>query len=451
MPAPFNKHYYRILAVALLWLALPLTSVAQQVDAYDSVAAEATLAEIESKVSAEDVEAAFLTQSRAAVIAEQARADACEAIATEERARLEARFEPLKTIDADVDTTVFDQYVGIKQRLDESIRQQAQCAAVSDHAQALLARISSAQTAISQQFLSSRSETILGAIVQLPRRIATLPEKFRNNDALDLIEGVTPILLFWVLVGGGALAAILGMFIRRRFSVVYEAAGGDAAEPQLRLLFPKPLAEYAPLLFEGITLTAILIAAIENASADLMVVRLAAAIGMYGIGCIVIDWATGPLSPSASVKGLIPDHVKPLRRRLRIFVMTLVASFVVLGTRWLAIRTVAPDVAGRATMILIVALALMYVLAYLRKIPGLMGRFRLIRYAGVLTLVCRPGSAPDRLPQFWRLSHSRCNTNSCRIVLALGIVVERLHVVRLPDQPGHGVCQQHSQKPGHDG
>ena len=206
MLAPFNKHYYRILAVALLWLALPLTSVAQQVDAYDPVAAEATLAEIELKVSAEDVDSAFLTQSRAAVIAEQARADACHAIASEERSRLEARFEPLEGIDADVDTAVFEQYLAIKRQLDESISEQTQCDAVSAHAQILLARISTAQTAISQQFLSSRSETILGAIVQLPKRIAALPEKFRNNDALDLIEGVTPILLFWVLVGGGAVA-----------------------------------------------------------------------------------------------------------------------------------------------------------------------------------------------------------------------------------------------------
>lgn len=387
MQAPFNKHHYLFIATALLWLALPLTAVSQQVTAYDPVAAAATLTEIESKVTAEDVDSAYLTRSRAAVIAEQARADACEAAATEERARLEARFEPLKDIDADVDTTVFDQYLTIKRRLDESIREQAQCAGVSDQAQKLLAKIVNVQTAISQQFLSSRSETILGAIARLPGRIAALPERFRDNDALNLIEGVTPILLFWVLVGGGALAAILGMFIRRRFCIRYEAAGGDAAEPQWRLLFPKPLADHAPLLFEGFTLTAILIAAIENATPDLMVVRLAAAIGMYGLGCIVIDWATGPLSPSASVKGLIPDHVKPLRRRLRVFLMTLVASFVVLGTRWLAIRTVAPDVAGRATMILIVALALLYVLAYLRRIPGLMGRFRLIRYAGVLTLV----------------------------------------------------------------
>ncbi len=387
MPAQSNKHFFRILATALFWLALPLTAVAQQVDAYDPIAANAILTEIESKVSAENVDSAYLTQSRSAIIAEQARAEACEAVAIEERVRLEARFEPLEGIDADVDPTIFEQYLEIKRQLDESITERAQCGVVSDHAQKLLTLITSIQTAISQQFLSSRSETILGAIARVPARIAAIPETFRNNAALKLIEGVTPILLFWVLVGGGILAAILGIFVRRRFALRYEAAGGDDAEPQMRLLFPKPIAENAPLLLEGITLTAILIAAIENATADLMVVRLAAAIGMYGMGRIVIDWATGPLSPSASVKGLIPDHVKPLRRRLRILLITLVASFVVLGTRWLAIRTVAPDVAGRATMILIVALALLSVLAYLRRIPGMMGRFRLIRYAGGLTLV----------------------------------------------------------------
>ena len=108
---------------------------------------------------------------------------------------------------------------------------------------------------------------------------------------------------------------------------------------------------------------------------------------MFGAGCVIIDWATGPLSPSASIKGLIPDHVQPLRIRMRLFFFTLVASFVVLGTRWLAIRMVDPDVSGRATMIFLVALTLMMTTRYLGRIPGIKGRFRLIRYGAQLALI----------------------------------------------------------------
>jgi len=74
MPAQSNKHFFRILATALFWLALPLTAVAQQVDAYDPIAANAILTEIESKVSAENVDSAYLIQFRLAIIVEQARA-----------------------------------------------------------------------------------------------------------------------------------------------------------------------------------------------------------------------------------------------------------------------------------------------------------------------------------------------------------------------------------------
>ena len=98
--------------------------------------------------------------------------------------------------------------------------------------------------------------------------------------------------------------------------------------------------------------------AIRNASFDLLVVRIAAGFLMFGFGCAVIDWATGPLSPAASIKGLVPDHVPALRLRLRLLVLALVASFVVLGTNWLTIRLVDPSVGGRATMTLLVAIAL---------------------------------------------------------------------------------------------
>ena len=130
----------------------------------------------------------------------------------------------------------------------------------------------------------------------------------------------------------------------------------------------------------------------EDASFDLAVVRIALAILLYGVACVIIDWATGPLSPSVHVKGLIPDHVRPLRLRLRFLALTLVASFVVLGTRWLTIRIVDPDVTGRVLMIFLVAVSLFYMLSYLGRIPGMVGRFRLIRYLATFALIAGIGA-----------------------------------------------------------
>jgi len=379
----------RTLAAIAIWLILSFTASAQEEETYDPIASRALLDEIQTNVSAEEVDSKYLTESRAIATAEQAKAEACEAEATAERARMDARMAPFEKIidEPNVDPTVFDQYLDVKTRQDSALLQQTLCGNIDDQANKLVIRITGIQNAISQKFLSSRNETIFGAIRNAPRRIAAAPEKIRNEVKLELLEGITPILLFWVLSSGGILAALLGVFLRHKFNQRYQAAGGDSAEPQFRLLFPKPLAEHAPLILEGITLTAILLATVINASEDLMIVRLAAAVGMYGIALVLIDWTTGPLSPAASVKGLIPDHVKPLRRRSRIFALTLVASFVVLGTNWLAIRAIGLEVVGRATMILVVAAALLYVIAYLRKIPGLIGRFRLIRYSGTLALI----------------------------------------------------------------
>ena len=198
---------------------------------------------------------------------------------------------------------------------------------------------------------------------------------------------MTPLYLFWLLIAAGLLAAGLGIAIRQRFTHWFEAAGGTDAPPTMRYLFPKPLAEYSPLMLEGLALAAVLMLSIEGGSFDLVVVRIATSIMMFGLGCVLIDWATGPLSPSANVRGLIPKHVKPLRIRLRFFMFTLVASFAVLGTRWLAIRTVAPEVGGRATMIFLVAVSLLFVISYLGRIPGMQGRFRLIRYLGSFALL----------------------------------------------------------------
>jgi len=119
----------------------------------------------------------------------------------------------------------------------------------------------------------------------------------------------------WLLIGGGLVAAGLGVFLRQRFNRWYAESGGPDAAPQLRYLFPKPLAEYSPSLLSGLAFIIVLYSTIESPSLDLAVIRIALGIFLFGVACVIIDWATGPLSPSASIKGLVPDHVRPLRRR----------------------------------------------------------------------------------------------------------------------------------------
>tara|TARA_B100001245_G_C22890595_1_gene428870 strand:- start:1551 stop:3473 length:1923 start_codon:yes stop_codon:yes gene_type:complete len=92
------------------------------------------------------------------------------------------------------------------------------------------------------------------------------------------------------------------------------------------------------------------------------------------------------MSPSANIEGLIPNHAQPLRFRLKILLISLILSFVLLGTDWLTIRLIAPDVLGTAAMLFFVATSLLYAILYLGQIPGLKDRFRLIRTLAIITL-----------------------------------------------------------------
>ena len=386
--SPARPSLLRRAAILLLSLFLPgQVLLAQEDAAFDPIAAGAELDQLGERLAAEGVGTQFLAEARARVVQLDAEAAVCRQQATEERERLQARFEPLEDVDADVAPVVFDQRNEIREQLDEAIARQTQCNTVKDYSEALIARITETQNQLSQQFLSSRGKSFFVSVAEFPDRVRTWPSRIRGSVDLELAPGISPGALFWMLIVAGSIAAMLGLFIRHRFNQWFAAAGGAEAPPQMKYLFPKPLAQYSPLLLEGLALTGVLAAAIQTPNYDLAVMRIATGIFLYGIACVVIDWATGPLSPSARVNGLIPDHVRPLRFRLRLFSLTLVASFAVLGTEWLAIRNVDPEVSGRTTMIFLVALAMLGVLAYIRRIPGVQGRIRLIRYAGATALI----------------------------------------------------------------
>ena len=365
---------------------------AQDEGGFDPISVGAELDQLASQLEDEDVEPPFLAAARAQVIAIDAAADACRLEATGESERLEARFEPLRDVEGDVAPAVMDQRNEIRQLLDDALARQTHCGTVKDYAGSLLERITNKQTQLSQRYLSSRSQSIISLILDIPARVPTWPARFRQSVDLKLNEGITAVHLFWLLIIAGSGAAALGLFLRHRFNRWFEAGGGHDAEPQMNYLFPKPLAQYSPLLLEGMALVSVLMLTLQDASFDIPVVRIVLGILLYGTACVIIDWATGPLSPSAQVKGLIPDHVKPLRFRLRFLALALVASFVVLGTNWLTIRIVDPDVSGRVLMIFLVAISLLYMLSYLGRIPGMVGRFRLIRYLASLGVVAGIGA-----------------------------------------------------------
>ena len=380
-PERLNLRHSSQIFAALLILLAPWPTQAQEQSSFDEIAAAAELLDIDESIDIEAVDEGFLATARSQAVKFGADAALCAETATEERVRLEDRFEPLKDIDAEVaGMQTMDQRQGIRAALDEAIAKQSRCQGVQDEANRIVAKITDTQSKLSQQFLSSRSLSIVSLIREFPERAATWPATIGQSLALILKHNISPAELLWLLIIAGGLAAFVGLFARYRFNIWYAAAGGDAAPPRMKYLGPKPLAEFAPLWLEGAALLGVLLITIDGASIDLLVVRVALAILIFGLGCVVvINWATGPLSPSADVKGLIPDHVRPLRLRLRFLLLTICTSFVVLGGNWLSVRILDPYVTGRASMIFLLATALLSILTYLNHISALRGRYRVVR------------------------------------------------------------------------
>ena len=370
------------LAVACLFLALP--AAAQEFFGFDDIAAAEELEEIARQIQGDDITNSILADARSRAVRLETGATGCAADATAERSRLEARFEPLRDIDSElVGAEVWDQRQEVKTALDEAIARQSRCTGIIDHARALGERITSTQNTLSQQFLSSRTQTAIGLVKDLPQKIPEWPARIRGSFDLPLLEGLRATQLLWLLVVVGAVAATVGLLLRHRFRLWYQAAGGVDAPPSLKYLIPKPVAEFAPLWLESAALFAVLKLTIAEPTSELIVIRLAWALLLYSVGTVIISWGTGPLSPAAAVQGLIPDHVKPIRTRLRLVLLTICSSYVVLGEQWAMVRISEPYIAGRALTILLVGIALIAALDYARHVPGLRDRFKILRIAAL--------------------------------------------------------------------
>jgi len=368
--------------IACLLLALP--TAAQEPFGFDDIAAAAELEEITAQVQSEEVTNTILADARSRAVRLETGATGCAADATAARLRLEARFEPLRDIDSEiVEVDVFDQRQEIKTALDEAVARQARCTGIIDNARALGERITNTQNTLSQQFLSSRTQTVIGLAKGMPQRIPEWPARIRGSFDLQLVEGLTAAQLLWLLIIVGAVAAFAGLLLRHRFGLWYQAAGGIEAPPSLKYLIPKPVAEFAPLWLESAALLIALKLTLAEPTSELVLIRLAWSLFLFSVGSVIISWGTGPLSPAAGVQGLIPDHVKPIRTRLRLVLLAICFSYVVLGEQWAMVRISEPYIAGRALTIFLVGIALISALDYARHVPGLRERFKILRFAAL--------------------------------------------------------------------
>ena len=100
----FVRH---VVVSLLVFFSLALS--AQEIAQFDPIAASSELDDFAKQLDLGGVEPEFFATARARTIQIGVEAQTCAIISTEERARLEARFEPLRDVDADVAPSVLDQ------------------------------------------------------------------------------------------------------------------------------------------------------------------------------------------------------------------------------------------------------------------------------------------------------------------------------------------------------
>jgi small-conductance mechanosensitive channel len=120
--------------------------------------------------------------------------------------------------------------------------------------------------------------------------------------------------------------------------------------------------------------------------------RLPIGLFLFGLGTVFIRWSTNTLSPAAKVRGLAPQYTEPLRTRMRACLLILIAGFVTLGPGWLGNPPSVSLLFLHTLLSLLLTGSLIMLILLARRIAGLRHRYRLVRFAAILTLVVSAGA-----------------------------------------------------------
>ncbi|MEN7341957.1 MAG: mechanosensitive ion channel domain-containing protein [Pseudomonadota bacterium] len=407
-------------AVALAFLSLLFTPpvFAQTLSTLDVDVVQQRLDDISDRLETQDVTQNELVDYRESMVRIAEDANACVESTRPERDQLKERLDVFEDLSPDTNAALFDQSIEVRNRFDEAQALLLSCQEFVTDANRLLDDINEKISELAARYLWQRGASLPALISSAPSVISRWPGDIRGGMTPRLDQGTTMTELLWLLMIVGAIAIGAGLVIRYRFNRWFTTHGFDKGPPLLSALFPKPLASHAPMLLLGVGLLITLYTTTTNASMSIAAVRAAFAILMFGVGCVIIDWATGPLSPAGSLAGFYPDHVQPMRRRLRFFVLMLVSSFVILGDAWLGVSmTVDRHALARAIVIIALCLSLWTVISYMGRIRGLV-RYRFVRYVGLLCIVVALGAVVFGYRNFASyLTHGAVRTATAIIVI----------------------------------
>ena len=239
------------------------------------------------------------------------------------------------------------------------------------------------------EFLSKKDINIIRAIATIPEQITLLPSLL-FDETIKRINQETLLVLALLLIVGFGFGFLLGGQIKKiQYTELFKQFDRQLIL-DLRKVF-KPFGRVqAPLIVGSLGIAMAISLALSVGSSESLIVRLALSPFIASLFHVLINFATGSLSPMGVKDGFNEEDSRSLRQRMRFFTLILIISYIVFGPDWLTSTVTSPAAAEQSLMriaivgVLIVALIL--VLNAFSKAFFVDGQYRILSLVGYSAL-----------------------------------------------------------------
>ena len=239
------------------------------------------------------------------------------------------------------------------------------------------------------EFLSKKGVNIIRAIATIPEQITLLPSLL-FDEAIKRINQETLLVLALLLIVGFGFGFLLGGQIKKIQYTEFFKQFDRQLILDLRKVFRPFGRVQAPLIVGSLGIAMAISLALSVGSSESLIVRLALSPFIASLFHVLINFATGSLSPMGVKDGFNEEDSRSLRQRMRFFTLILIISYIVFGPDWLTSTVTSPAAAEQSLMriaivgVLIVALLL--VLNAFSKAFFVDGQYRILSLVGYSAL-----------------------------------------------------------------
>ncbi|NNF51923.1 MAG: mechanosensitive ion channel family protein [Gammaproteobacteria bacterium] len=245
----------------------------------------------------------------------------------------------------------------------------------------VVAQASDLQRQLSAKRLTSQGPGGMAIFAGGPRELKEFSSSLLTQ-MFDRPRGAGLDGLRWVLVVLiGAFAWAAGFMLKRMVEPWCDQQRGKGGERSMKGALVRTAVRHLPVTLAGGTASIAMAVFMQNASLQLMPVRLGLAILFYGIGRTVIRWLRGNIfSPASRLLAGNQDLQLLVRSRLHALLWALLTGFVLFGTAWFGDKPNESALFVRGLVAIFLATAIIWVVRLARHIPLLKGHHKVIRF-----------------------------------------------------------------------